>query len=212
MNFDKSLEDFIYHQISKHKDCILNECDVFQVDVKLLTSILYVERIQYNLPTIRSKIHRLKLLTLDLVDRVTNPKYILPEQAVTLTDWINTSRGFSHIKFKTARYLYLKKVITSSELSKYKFNPEFAIRIACAILREHKKQWNEFINVLNEIKILSTLYNISNFKNRNPHPNPRVGGSKLPCIVDGKYIEDICFGERCEMVYKSKSMYNFWRS
>ena len=72
--------------------------------------------------------------------------------------------------------------------------------------------WGPFVpNIRERVDILGTLYNISDFCNKKPHSNPQSGGSILPIIIDGQYIENKCFGDRVKLVYNSQSIEKFMK-
>jgi hypothetical protein len=72
--------------------------------------------------------------------------------------------------------------------------------------------WVEKVpNIRDQIDILATLYNISDFRNKIPHNNPRSGGSILPVIIDSRYIDGMCFGDRVKKVCLSEKMDSFFK-
>jgi hypothetical protein len=197
---DDNFEKLIYLKLYKFKDCIEKQSLNFSVDKKLISSLLYVEHIQYDLSRIRKTYREIK----DFVIKLNN------ENINSIVDKFNLSQGFTHIKPDTARYVLRKKKISREDVLSYKDEPEISIKLTCSIIRLHIDQWKSEIDLTNDIPILATLYNISNFRNKLPHKNPRVGGSELGVIIDGEYIEKMCFGARVSKVYDSKSMNLFW--
>lgn len=199
MSFDKELEKFVFKEILSQYHLIKKWSGFFNVDPLLIVSIIYIERIQYKLNTIRSLAKNIILKFEDLANK------FLDNQEVS--EFLNISKGFSHIKFNTAKYLARKyrDIFTSLELGTYPDHIDICIKFSCAIIREHILMWEPFVyDIRNKIDILATLYNISDFVNKKPHNNPQCGGSVLPCIIDGIYIEGLCFGDRVKKVYTSK--------
>jgi hypothetical protein len=84
----------------------------------------------------------------------------------SIVDKFNLSQGFTHIKPDTARYVLRKKKISREDVLSYKDEPEISIKLTCSIIRLHIDQWKSEIDLTNDIPILATLYNISNFRNK----------------------------------------------
>ena len=206
MLFIENIEKKIYTELKKHKECIYENSLCFNLDRRFITSLLYVEHIQYDVSKIRNIIHKSKKVFLDLLYTIEHNKKVN-----NILDVLNFSEGFTHIKPNTAKFVYIKRKISKNDVLFYRKNPDISIKITCAIIREHIDMWKSEIDLSDNIPILATLYNISNFKNKKPHKNPRSGGSVMDNIVDGGYKEDMCFGDRVLMVYNSESMENFWK-
>lgn len=205
MSYDKEIEDFVYEEIRKQYHFIDRYSKEFEVDPRLIVGLIFVERIQYKLDIIRSLAHKIKFRFEDITKIFCNDKNV--------TEFFNTSKGFSHIKFGTARYLVNRRVLTDLELGTYPDNIETCIKFCCAIVREHILMWQVCVpDIRDRIDILATLYNISDFENKPPHDNPKSGGSKLPVIIDGQYLEGLCFGDRVKKTCLSEKMDLFFKS
>ena len=212
---EDKLEDLIYHQIGKYGQDIKAWSIFFSLEPALVSSIILVERQQYNLPQALRVLRRWNCRFLDILDLI-GPVAAIGEKWTGLKDWVNNSRGFSRIKPETANRAYIlqqdiNKIFTFEELHSYKYKPEIAIKLTCLILALHKKQWWAMAGELAP-DILATLYNISDFINKPAHPNPRPGGSVLPALIDGEYLTGLHFGERVLRVYKSTKMRAFIRN
>lgn len=207
---DKFIENKVYEDLEKFKNDIKFYSELFKVDKKLITSILYVETIHYKLPNIKKTFHRYKTIVLKKIDSTENENSLIKKMLDKILNKINVSRGISNIKFNTAKEVYKHRLIEQKDVTRYCSNPKRAIKVTCAIIRLHIDQWKSEIDISDNIPILATLYNISNFRNKKPHKNPKSGGSELGVIVDGEYIEKMCFGDRVLKVYNSKSMKLFW--
>lgn len=203
---NNQIEDYIYIEIKKQFDNIKKYSNSFNVDLKLIVSLIFVERIQYKLDKVRDIAKKVIFKFEDIIKTFYNNDDIIA--------FFNSSKGFCHIKFGTARYLVRKyrdsNILTDLELGTYHENIEISIKFSCAIINEHILMWiNKVPDIRSKIDILATLYNVSDFENKIPHNNPQSGGSILPIIIDGLYIENMCFGDRVKAVYYSKKMNEF---
>lgn len=208
---DTEIEGLVYTQLEGHKLALLYWSTNYGVDIKTLISILVVERQQYNLKNLRQTVKKAAGKLVDLIDR--NHPGNKTDGWVDLETWVNNSRGFCRIKHNTAIKVMLlqtweKWPIVRADIENYRHRPNIAIKIACQILKVHQQQWKAAAGDL-EPAILATLYNISDFNNKKPHSSPQVGGSILPTIIDGEYLEGLNFGQRVEKVYNSKKLKEF---
>jgi len=171
-----------------------------------------VERQQYNLPEILRALRRWGGSLIDLIDLIGDPIH-KGEKWVGVRGWINTSRGFSRIKSETGRRAYMLQqpgleFFSGQDLKEYPHSPGLSIKLTSLIIDTHRRQWEHIAGPLG-VDILATLYNISDFINKQPHGNPQPGGSILSAVVDGEHIHPVCFGERVKLVYRSKRMDKF---
>jgi hypothetical protein len=215
MNINEAvhLEGIIYYQLSKRIDSILFYTKVFKLDLKLVSSLLFVERIQYGLPGVYSALQKVKCSFIDMINMIKIPG---DGEKKEISDWLNFSRGFSHIKWHTARKAYKiigdDKIYSNEDFVSYACNDDKAIKILCLILKIHIQMWKEdFKDIDSEkgVPILATLYNVSDFENKKPHANPLPGGSVLDHIYDGNYISGFNFAERVNLTYHSENMKSF---
>lgn len=210
MLYDRELEDYVYEEIRKQYHFIDRYSKDFGVDPRLIVGLIFVERIQYKLDAVRFLAHRIKFKFEDFTKIFCNNEDV--------SEFFNTSKGFSHIKFGTARYLVRKYrdrggILSDFELGTYPNNIEICIKFSCAIIKEHILMWVEKVpNIRDCIDILATLYNISDFENKIPHGSPLSGGSILPVIIDGQYIKGVCFGDRVKQTCLSEKMDLFFKS
>ena len=65
MNIEK-IENLVYDDILKYRQFIIKYSNLFQINTKILSSIIYVEKVQYSLPTLLSKLHKLKFGLCDI--------------------------------------------------------------------------------------------------------------------------------------------------
>lgn len=212
-NKELHLEGIIYYQLSKKIDSILMYSAVFNLDYRLVASILFVERIQYDLPSVYSALQKVKCTFIDMVNLIKLPCI---DEKKEISDWLNFSRGFSHIKWHTARKAYKlidnSKIYSNEDFANFAINDDISIKIQCIILMLHIQMWKQDypnIDKVEGVPILATIFNISNFENKLPHANPRVGGSILDHICDGVYYKNLSFGERVNMTYQSLNMQSF---
>lgn len=213
---ESDLEAIVYFQMAKHIDSVLVYCKAFSIDPKALLSILFVERIQYQLPSIYANLRKIKcsfLNMLDIAQFKSEDEYKKP-----ISDWLNCSRGFTHIKWHTARVAHNiindQSIFKLSDLSSYRDDPDRAIKIMCIILMIHIESWKNSYPDIDKpegVDILGTLFNISDLKSAFPHSHPKSGGSELDHICDGVYFKSIIFGDRVKMTYNSKAMTEFFR-
>lgn len=207
---DKSIEGFIYGELLELKPYLKLWSTLYDLDVKTVISILFIERQQYNLKDFRSALKRASCSICDYIDNHARPS---GDKWVNIPTWVNNSRGYARIKYETAKRAYFlqratRSPLTNEELQRYRTDPGTAIKVACIILHIHRNQWTNIAGPLSP-GVLATLYNISDFTNKTPHSNPQTGGSILPAIIDGEYIEGLNFGDRVERVYNSNELKNF---
>ena len=211
--FMDNLEDLVYCQMRELLGPLSIWPRLHGVDTKLISSIIMIERQQYNLPQ-ALRVFRRCFCTIQALIQKSKSKQQDGEKWQGLKGWINNSRGFSRIKKETAfRALILQPpdsphYISPAAVEQYSHDPDLSIRLTCLIIATHQRQWFNFAGELPP-EILATLYNISDFTNKPPHPNPRSGGSVLPAVIDGYYLENLNFGERVKKVYESRKMSDF---
>ena len=206
----QNIESFVYSQLLELKADLKLWSTLYKIDPRTLSAILLVERQQYNLKDARSALKRAVGSICDFIDN--HPRQS-GDKWVDLPTWVNNSRGFARIKYETAKRVMMLQPttacpITPHDLVQYRTTPALAIKIAACILRIHLDQWSTLAGPLS-LEVLATLYNISDFINKQPHSKPQPGGSILPAIIDGQYIEGLNFGERVLRVYNSEEMARF---
>lgn len=208
MQTDK-IEEYCYNEIFEHYSDIIKYCNEFSLDYKLVISIIYTERCQYGCSFLRRALKGLAIELVSLLSPAELAKKIdVTKDELTLSNWVNHSRGFSHIKMTTLSTAYHRVkqyyLLDNYKVCNYTETPSNGIYATCIILRALIDQWEEYC-IESNIPVLATLFNISNFTNKLPHPNPRVGGSVMPTIIDSELITDE-FGTRVTAVYHSKTL------
>lgn len=210
-----TLESLVYYQMETLKDSFKKWPICFDLNPRLVASIVVVERLQYHTPEALAVIKRMSLYLLDIIDKWKNPVKT-NEKWTNLSDWINCSRSFCRIKWETAMTAWQMQGepfrVSESDLCKHTFDNDLAVKVACLILHVHMEQWKPFIDLKDRPEILATLYNISDFKNKKPHSNPQIGGSVGDVIADGELYQNLNFADRVMKVYNSSSMYKYVES
>ena len=222
---DSSLEAFVYEQLDTHRESVFHWAEVFNLDPLLVASILIVERQQYHLPDARRAVHRAGHACLDLVQMVGK---LLPSDTTRrawegLILWVNCSRGFCRINFDTAAEAWARHrsrvnppILSEMDICRHDQYPDLSVAVSCRS-EELARQWEPFVPTVRYLpRIMATLYNVSNFENKRPHPFPAVGGSVMDVIVDGRHVEGEVFGNRVFLVVQSDNMKQWgakkWRS
>ena len=219
------IQQQVVDDIFQHKDAIIGLANDWGVTPKTVASIVYVERMQYQLNSYR----RIKETLLksnifsyvySMTDRSTGWAHITSSAAKNSA---SLAEGKSVVVKSTSSALYpdtertlcigdkLKTVYDSTEKRLDRFPiDDYGVNLnidtnarLLAVLTEMYKQAGHDISYRPDI--LATTYNIG-IRNSFPMPgrDPQSGGSFLPYILDGEYIEGVSFGERVDNVYTSK--------
>jgi len=215
-NDDGTLENFVYRQLNPLRPAIEYWSEVFDLDMVLVASILVVERQQYHLPEAMRAVRRMGHSVLDLMHMVGG---CVGEDTTKrawrgLMAWVNCSRGFCRIKFDTAteawnrhRQRHSRPLLSEMDICNHETNPFLSVAVSCVILDELAHQWFFAVRCIRkQPAIMATLYNISDFNNKQPHPYPQSGGSVMETIIDGVDFEGVPFGDRVAAVMKSENM------
>ena len=202
----QDLENKIYKEMCAILNTLVPACAITNVDIRLALSILYVERCQYEIASAKKILRKAKNSFASILNNVKR---------------LNTSRGFSNIKPKTAEYAIAWQqdiiqpqfhIAKSIDLQNYDVDDSAAIRLMVLILYIHQKMWEiHFPKIAKAPALLGTLYNISDFRNKLPHNNPLPGGSCMKIIIDGEYVTNN-FGIRTQLVYQSNTMETFMQT
>ena len=191
-------ETLLWNELDKIGHPLICWSSFYKVSPSLVASILYVEMQQYSLFNVGNVLRRLKLglTTLSFTHAPGN-----------LAMRMNLSLGVAHIKPMTiSRATRFVQMRFGEPLDTYAQDPNIAIRYICGILRAFISQWAPDVDLTHRPEILATLYNISDFGNKFPHPNPQVGGFIAPLFVDGFLTRNLCFGARVALVQTSEFM------
>lgn len=202
---NKEKENAVYNDMKRYVKKIKELSNSLGVDPKTVASILYVEKVQYELNTLRKG---KEILINNLGE------WSLLQQNVI--KWAKLSSGYAHIKTSTVidtkdrldKIPEFKNFITEEDVYDYPNNPISSIKIAIGMLKSLQDEWKNDpngIDISNRPEILSTLYNLGYSKSQ-PKKNPKPGGTYLPVIVDGQLIEDMNFGNKVKLVYNSEIM------
>jgi len=189
------------------------------VDPRTVVSILYVEKVQYELNVFLGVINPRKMKETLLgwagdIDFLYN----------NIQKWAKLSAGYAHIKPEHARETKRRLdlisgfngYITERDTENYRKNVVSSIKITVASLKIFQQEWvanPSGTDISNRPDILATCFNFG-YDKVIPKlaPSPDMAGStKLPVIIDGVFYEDINFGRRVEMIYKSKKMEEFFK-
>ena len=143
---------------------------------------------------------------------------------INIQKWAKLSAGYAHIKpehaIETKRRLDLisgfRGSITNRDTERYHKDVISSIKITAASLKIFQQECATSpsgTDISNRPDILATCFNFGYDKViPKPDPSPDIKGStKLPVIVDGVFYEEINFGRRVEMIYKSKKMEEFFK-
>ncbi len=213
----RELEELAYLQLGQHAAALERAAREFGVPLQAMASILVVERIQYNLPDAMAALQRTGQTVLDLLALAGAPIDTGLEWR-GLSAWVNCSRSWCRIQWETAFRAWElsgreSSGITEEQLCAHTHSVAQAMRVAALILRTHAAQWRPmYPRVLDSPGVLGTLYNVSDFRNKAPHPNPRVGGSVLDTVVDGELLPGLPFGARVQLAHDSRRMREFIRT
>ena len=214
-----ALEALTYHQLGALRGSLFAWAERFHIEPRLLAAILLTERQQYHLPEALRAIHRAGHGILDLIGMASKSaaQYIDTTKGWSdLCAWLNCSRGFCRIKWETAETAWRMHkarggtLIDERIICHHTLDADLSIAVSGLILDELARQWEpHFPTIRGDVEILATLYNVSDFTNKPPHPNPAPGGSVLRSVVDGvEYIPEP-FGIRAGRIYHSKMMGDF---
>lgn len=223
INFDAQVSRLTevksYEAIIKYKKDIDEYAKELGVDTNTILSIIYVEYTQYELNLAR-KYKSIGQQTVSNVLYSVN----LKEAAEFFNKGLQLSSGFTHIKPKTAEDTKhkldnipgFKDYITYDDITNYQLQNDIgnkaSIKITAGMLKVLQEQWKnspEGVDISQRPEILATLYNIG-YERSVPKKNPQAGGTYLPTVVDGKYIENTNFGVRVSKVYNSRTMDSFF--
>lgn len=208
---NRAVEDLVYRDIGRYATTIDRLCSEFDVDAATVVAILYTEKVQYELDLFRSGKQELERLV-----------ETFPVFMSDLYTWSQLSAGYTHVKEAFARQTWerLEQIpayrgrLDEAEIdpAHYIRHPEVALEISVAGLAMLCREWIEDprgCDISSSPGILATLYNIG-YRNSHPKPDPRIGGSVMPIIVDGVVHTDLCFGARVEMLcYESQTFRQF---
>lgn len=210
----QAIEALTYHQLRQLWPIIQNYAGRFRLDPYLVASILVVERQQYHLPTMVRAVRRLIHRGLDLVELIRQPVHV-SDRWWGVVSWVNCSRSFCRIRWETAEAAWRRHcrrmdraaIFTELELCQHTADHRLAVGVSCMILDELARQWEpEVPRIREDVAIMATLYNISDFQNKQPHKSPQIGGSILDMVSDSHYYENTPFGERVKIVFNSNNM------
>jgi len=210
------IEKLVFDDMKNYHQPIFEYSNFFDIDVGILASVIYVEKVQYELPNILSKLRMYKNGLCQ--QRVFN---------AILYKWLKRTAGYTHVmgnmvfctekKFREMNSKYAG-VLTEKDQELLPFNVDVSIKVSAAILRCIYEFWLPEIDVKHDPAILGTLYNINfRYEKPLPHKNPVPGGSDMDLIIDGKHYQNgidylhLNFGTRTKLVYNSQSMANFLR-
>ena len=196
---NQTVETLVYHDIGRYASVIFRLCSEFRVEPATVAAILYAEKVQYELDLLRSGKQELERLV-----------ETFPVFMSDLYTWSQLSAGDTHVKEAFARETR-RRLEQSIEYSDrldeedvdpayYIRHPETALAISVAGLAMLAAQWREHprgCDISGSPGILATLYNIG-YRNSHPKPDPRLGGSVMPIIIDGQVFTGLSFGERVE--------------
>lgn len=166
----------------------------------ILFGILFVEHQQYSLHNISCVLKTIKnkLCKIDSFNKVAG-------------QYMKFSVGFCHIKQHTARQALKYVTFNEEHINIMNTNTIASIDVMSNILVAFINQWCfKYPYIAEDIGVLSTLYNISEF-NKQPHANPKPGGSELPLYLDGIYYESLPFATRVQLVITSQLYNNYMR-
>lgn len=185
----------VYAEIGRYRSFIERESARFGVDPVVVYAILYIEKIQYEL----DPLHRVKL-GLE-ASPIASGLYLS-----RVAEWASLSVGFAHIKpafaRETKRRLDLMPAFAGYLMSDetrpeyYGSDPRMAIRIMVAGLFLLGQEWRlAGVDIARDPGVLATLYNLG-YERSAPHPDPEVGGTTLPVVIDGQLVENMPFGKK----------------
>jgi hypothetical protein len=212
----KKIEELVFDDMKIYHQNIIDSAKLFNIDEKILASVIYVEKIQYELPNILSKLKQYKIGLCE--KRLFN---------IILYKWLKRTAGYTHILAENVFFTIEKFKEMNSQYSDYlkmeytellSYNVDIAIKVSAGILRCIQEFWSTEIDLSHNPEILGTLYNINyRYISPKPHKNPVSGGSDMDLIIDGVHYRDkidfkhLNFGTRTKLVYESVSMNNFFR-
>lgn len=212
----KKIEELVFNDMKIYHQKIIDSAKLFNIDEKILASIIYVEKIQYELPNILSKLKQYKVGLCER--RLFN---------IILYKWLKRTAGYTHILAENVFFTIKKFKEMNSQYSDYlqieyadllSYDVGIAIKVSAGILRCLQEFWMIEIDLSHNPEILGTLYNINNrYITPKPHKHPISGGSDMDLIIDGIHYRDkidfkhLNFGTRTKLVYESTSMNNFLR-
>jgi len=189
------VEAEVYRELSRYVPRIEELCGELEVDPFAVYAILYIEKMQYELDSLRSA----KKSAQEFLQG-------LPALHDSLTVWAGLSSGYAHIKpdFAVVTFQRMENIPEHAgfltprdiEVLYYSSRPEAALRIMVAGLYLLNREWEEApegISLRNRPEILGTLYNLG-YEHSLPHPHPLPGGSTLPVIIDGELVKNLPFG------------------
>lgn len=208
------LEEFVYRQLIPLRRDIFAWSEVFGVDPAVVAAVLVVERQQYHLPQALRAIRRAGHSALDLLRLAATAAGDNTGTWRGLVSWLGCSRGFCRIKFDTAaeawrrhRSRVERPVLGEMDICHHEASPALSVAVSCMILDELARQWEPVVpDIRQRPEILATLYNVSDFANKPPHADPRVGGSVLDVVVDGIVYHAEPFGIRVVRVMQSRKL------
>jgi len=226
------VQNMVVGDINRYEDAIKYISDRYEVDPKVMASIIYVERVQYEFDTMRKL--KADLAKIDVI------KWFMTE--------VDLSVGFTHLKYSarsnskdlasghpievtsTSNALYpdTTRTITAG----MERNSDLVYNVAADEFFESTgwERWEKqdqqnivsigetavILKVLENIyshvghdisdspNLLGTVYNIG-IRNVFPDPNrqPRAGGTTFPYVLNGKHIKGDSFGKKVQDVYDS---------
>jgi|FLOH01.1.fsa_nt_gi RHS repeat-associated protein len=226
------IQTAIRSDVLVYADAISSSAAAWGVDSKLLASTIYVERMQYQLDDARSFKETLlgnefanwvlghtgfstgfchikayasnhaEMLAAGLsVEVISSSGSMFPDSTRTL----NIGNGFSEtISSYNARTDEIFMSLRTSNPLIGESNIQ-SIDDAAAIFATGNALYAQAgVDISNSPDLQATVYNIG-LSNAFPDSSrtPRVGGTTLPYILDGKYFEGVQFGERVGNVYRS---------
>lgn len=194
---NRRVESLVYADIARYTPHLVSLCDQFSVDPSTVVAILYAEKVQYELDVLRSGKRELERLV-----------ETFPAFMSDLYTWSQLTAGYTHIKEAFAQETRerldatdeYRGFLTEDQVdpAHYIRRPETALAVTVAGLAMLTDQWADHPNgcdISGMPGVLATLYNIG-YRNSHPKPNPQLGGSEMPIIIDGTLIDGLNFGQR----------------
>lgn len=203
----KELELKTYKCMASFRGSMLETCRMFNIDPRILCSLIYVEKNQEDVDIVRDWMRKAK----------TSLAFTATAIGIEIEKLVNCSFGYTHIKYDTVvgarRYLNntpYRLLITDNDLKDFTLDVRKSIKLSAVIVCAILEWWRPVLDITEKPEIVGTIYNMVDFKRGTPKPktNPKVGGSQLATVVDGEIIQDY-FGNRVAKVYHSTTLKNF---